>query len=294
MNTLINLNEIEKKMYYDALKILRTNLKNYLEALDDAIFEHAKKEWKVVRLDERTLITSGGEIKFKRRYFVNKKDGRYCYLLDEIIGIKSRYKATPLMQEMMLTLGLELPYRSVSRFLNKYHNVEISHSQAHQTIMREGSYIDKEESIEQRNVYSYGKEPSKNGNRISKELFIEADGTFISLQGKDRKKRRKVELKMGYIYDSREVVNKDKKHPKYELKNKQYYSGINNSEDFWGRLGLKGNEIWDMEKTELFALGGDGASWIKEGQTYFPNSIFTILNALANIGVVGSMLFFID
>jgi len=202
-----SLNEIEEEMYYKVLKILRTNLQNYLEALDDTIFKYVKKEWRVVRKDERTLTTTGGKIKFRRRYFINKKNGNYCYLLDEILGIESRYKASPFLQEMMLSLSLEVPYRNVSSFLNKYHNADVSHSQVQHKIIREGTYIDKEEFLEQKKVYTYGKEPSKNGDKISRELFIEADGTFIPLQGKDRKKKRRTELKMGYIYNSRKLVN---------------------------------------------------------------------------------------
>ena len=58
--------KIEEEMYYEALKILRNNLQNYPKALDDAIFKYAKKEWRVVRKDERTLATSGGKIKYYR------------------------------------------------------------------------------------------------------------------------------------------------------------------------------------------------------------------------------------
>lgn len=275
MNNL-SFGKTEEKMYYETLSILRNNLQNYLKTLDDAIFKYAKKEWKVVRKDERTLTTSGGKIKFSRRYYINKKNGNYCYLLDEIIGIGSRYKASPFLQKMMLSMSLESPYRDVSDFLNKYHNTEMSHSQVQQKIIREGTYVDKEESLEQKNVYGLGKTPTKNGSKISKELFIEADGTFVPLQGKDRKKKRRVELKMGYVYDSRKLVNKDKEHPRYKLENKQYYSGINRADDFWERLGIKANEHWDMKETEFFAIGGDGAHWVKDGQSYFPNSIFQL------------------
>jgi len=266
----------EKNMYEEVLEILRKRLKNYLETLDEAIFKYAKKEWRVVRKDERTIVTSGGKIKYLRRYYIHKKNGNYCYLLDEIIGIDRRYKASPFLQEMMLSLSMELPYRRASEFLNKFHNAEISHSQVQQKVIREGTYVDKEEALEQENVYSFGKTPTKNGSKISKELFIEADGTFVPLQGKDRKKKRRAELKMGYVYDSRKRENKDEKHPRYKLENKQYYSGINNTSDFWERFGIKVNEKWDMQGTELFAIGGDGAHWVKDGQSYFPNSIFQL------------------
>ena len=72
------------------------NCKNYtkefiqqrLEIFDLDIFSSIdRKRFEVVRIDERTLLTSCGIITFKRRYYYDHENENYVYLLDNQLGI---------------------------------------------------------------------------------------------------------------------------------------------------------------------------------------------------------------
>lgn len=59
-----------------------------LAEMDYAIANDPKrmKEWRILRMDERTILTVFGELHFKRRYYQHKTSGETAYLLDRSPG----------------------------------------------------------------------------------------------------------------------------------------------------------------------------------------------------------------
>ena len=91
---------------------------------------------------------------------------------------------------------------------------------------------------------------------------MEADGTIVSLQ---REKARKAEVKAGIAYAGWEQVGKDR----YRTVNKSIYMDVVDSDTFWAGMTVKLYEKYKVESIGDMVIGGDGASWIKDGVAYF-------------------------
>ena len=68
------------------------------------------------------------------------------------------------------------------------------------------------------------------GDCAAPVLFEEADGVYVSLQGKDRieKRKDKAEIKVGIAYDGWKKTGKDR----YELPNKVAVAGFARAKEF--------------------------------------------------------------
>ncbi|HPZ05598.1 MAG: UPF0236 family protein [Bacillota bacterium] len=83
-------NELRKKSDNLNIQLIST----YCEIIDEAIFkDRAGREKKGYvaehKGDKREIYTQFGNASFSRRYYRNKRDGTYSYLVDEAMGIES-------------------------------------------------------------------------------------------------------------------------------------------------------------------------------------------------------------
>ncbi|GGK34357.1 hypothetical protein GCM10010965_29130 [Caldalkalibacillus thermarum] len=69
------------------------------------------------------------------------------------------------------------------------------------------------------------------GKRASEIIMVESDGIYVSLQGKDRKKSKRHEIKVGCQYEGWEKA--DPAGSKYCLKNLHVLATVDSSEAFW-------------------------------------------------------------
>ena len=93
-------------------------------------------------------------------------------------------------------------------------------------------------------------------------LFEEADGVYIKLQGKDRRKngQDKAEMKIGIAYDGWKRIGKDR----YELANKVIVAGFAHAKEFHEYREAAIAEIFNLDEVSQRILNADGASWIKK------------------------------
>jgi hypothetical protein len=100
------------------------------------------------------------------------------------------------------------------------------------------------------------------GEETTPVLFEEADGVYINLQGKDRKKngKEKAEMKVALAYEGWKVVGKDR----CELSNKVVVAGFSNAKEFHEYREAAIAEKYDINEIDVRLLNADGASWIKK------------------------------
>ena len=85
------------------------------------------------------------------------------------------------------------------------------------------------------------------------------------------------ELKLGIISKGKERRYKTGKAEAKRLQDKFTYAGITSGDEFMSNLSILGEKRFNLSQAELILIGGDGASWIKEGaQNYFPNSVYQL------------------
>ena len=84
-----------------------------LEEMDEELRASGirKKKWHIVKRDETTLLTSLGNVTYKKTLFINKESKERSYLLDQLMGIKSHARMTEDAEAKILEEAVESSYR---------------------------------------------------------------------------------------------------------------------------------------------------------------------------------------
>lgn len=220
--------------------------------------EPGKYENKGIR--SRTLVSTVGEIEIKRRYYRELETGKYCFLLDEAMGLAQRKRVSPRLEGMMLDMGTDTTFRKASAML-EYMVPGVSHMTVWSEIQRAGARAKKEAEEVRAEIFEDGVIP--NGKRSVQRLNIEADGVMIKQQ---RSSKRNEEIKLVVAYE-----NKEEGKP---LVNRKTVAGLADSSTIWEQASARFGQEWRLIGKEDIRIGGDGAAWIKEGMEVFPGSTY--------------------
>lgn len=228
-----------------------------LEKLEEYLYRVRNKGLKVEHIRERWISTPLGDIRIKRRQYMDR-EGKSHYLLDELLGLGRRSPYIPELKEAALFLSTLLPFRQCALVLEKSQpQAASSHTTIHRLVKKTAEPYLKAEEAEVKKLYETGEVPVGE-DRAIKRLFVEADGTMIALQ---REKERKAEIKIGIAYEGWEEVSKNR----YKVIEKTVYSAITSGDSFWEKFSLKLARKYDLPRVGEIIGGGDGAAWVKSG-----------------------------
>jgi len=256
----LNFNVLEEKIWQATMKQGRKALENTLPVLDRKIAKERGKGFENQGLKDKYLGTMFGDIYYSRRGYYDK-EGKLHYLLDEKLGLEKNQRVSVFREKLEATLGFEAgSYRKAENLFKLLLCSSRSFESIRQTVQRVGNEIRKEEELEAEAILE-GKEEIKVLGEPQEFAFLEADGTYIHLQG-EKKKRGEVKLGIGYL-------GWDKRYPKgerkaYELQHKFIYGGIEAAEKFTEKLSILAEKNLGLSKVKQLIIGGDGANWIRE------------------------------
>lgn len=91
------------------LSIIAEELENYDEWLRKS--SKRKEEWQIIKRDETTLLTSLGNVTYKKTLFINKKTGKREYLLDRAMNMEKHARMTEDEEARILEEVVETSYR---------------------------------------------------------------------------------------------------------------------------------------------------------------------------------------
>ncbi|MGO0123027.1 ISLre2 family transposase [Desulfothermobacter acidiphilus] len=225
-----------------------------------------KRVWEVVGFRERTLVTSFGELKVKRRLYRNKQTGEAKFLLDQALGWSERSRCTPRLKEMAVKLGVDMPFRRAAEILG-YLVPGISPMAVWQAVQEAGEALRQEGESRREAVFEKGETPG--GKEKTSRLYIEADGMVIRLQRSEEKRK---EVRLFVAYTGKEEVGGGRK----ALKDKLVMSGVGEGERMWEEVYSGVASRWDMGQVKEIHLGSDGAEWAKQGVDYFPGAVHVL------------------
>lgn len=112
-------NETFDSFLLKSQKIHKEAIQKALERYDKDLYliiDH--KRFILIRLDERTLLSSYGIIQFKRRYYYDSFMGEYCYLLDNKLQIPKGKRMTNELILKMLDLASIMSYKETGEHLS--------------------------------------------------------------------------------------------------------------------------------------------------------------------------------
>jgi len=251
--TIKTLDEMETELKEKTNCYLRKMMKTYLEGLDQAIAEDKtgrKKKGYVIEHKgvKREIYTQFGSLEFRRRYYKNRLDGTYSYLLDRAVGIESYDRVSGSVSAALVESASEVSYSKSSQYV-------CDGNISRQTVMnkiRRAKELKVEVPQEKRKV---------------RYLNVEADEDHVSLQdGTDT---------IVPLISIHEGVERRGKRGK--CINIHHISSHGKSiDDMWQEAAEWIYEAYDVDEIEKIYLHGDGASWIKTGLLYLPKAQFVL------------------
>lgn len=276
----MNFNDLEKKIYGFVCKLGCELLREILEKYDKELENNREKEkFRHRGFKDTSIKTTMGIVNYKRAIYEykEKEKKKFVFLLDKNLELTEFGKLSSNLVEKILTVVVETnSYRDAAKIIMETCNISISHETVRDITIKAGIKIIEKENEE---VRLGKKEKLATGKKETVALFEEADGLWISLQGRDRKeqiekykancekegkeykkpKSVKAELK---LYVSHEGWGKDdKRHP---LVNKMYIAGFMSAKEMKQRRDVKIQQTYDVSKIQLRVLNGDGAKWISK------------------------------
>ena len=108
-----NIGDLNKYFTEEFYKIGCEMLKDIYEEIEEAIYKKNKEEHKysVIKTDSKTLITSIGEVRFKKRLYKNEVNKKSCYLFDKVMKIRKGARYTIDAEWKAMEEVIETSYR---------------------------------------------------------------------------------------------------------------------------------------------------------------------------------------
>ena len=250
---------MQKQVLKLALDIIAETFQSY----DDEIRQNQKRKqkWQIVRRDTKSLITSIGEVSFKKTLFKNKETNKSKYLLDQILGLDSHERLTEDAEVKMLEEAVESSYRKGGE------KTSILASVSKQTVKN------KIHSLEFPKAYEVLSEKKK-----VEYLYLDADEDHVSLQfhkskgdicTQARGKTNSQIAKLVYAYEG--VEAEAPKSKRSRLIKPRYFSGVykgDKNKELWKEVYGYLDSTYDLEYVKKIYLNSDGGAWIDTQGTY--------------------------
>lgn len=236
-----------------------------------------KLKYNICRHDQRTLITSVGDVTFESTYFKSRGEkGEYRYLLEDMLGLDAHERFSEAAETAILTEALKTSYEEATKVIPS--KSEITKT----TVMNKVHGIAEEIPFE---------EPEQ--MKKCKYLFIEADEDHVAEQhGRWSKENKGFISRLAYIYEYKQENPRIK--GRKELVNTYYFSGLYGGskgvQRFWEEVQQFIEMNYDPDELQRVFVIGDGGNWIKSATNYVDNSLYCIdkyhmtkyINAAAN------------
>jgi hypothetical protein len=262
----LSLYQLEEEVYRAVQWFTCSVLEKLLESYDDHLMrQRDTRQWRFVHAKWRTILTSFGEIRFRRRYYRDNKTGKRVCLLDQALGLIPRQRVSARLREHMVALATEVSYHRAANILQTW-VPGVSVMTVWQAVQRVGEQERQRAEEQQRLVFEQGEVPA--GERQVKELAVEADSVWVPARRKQAGQPRHVEVKLGVAYEGRTE--------KGRLKERRVVAGVMAPEDFWEQTVAMCSRTWDFRAVERCWLGSDGAAWLKQGMEVLPHAVYRL------------------
>jgi len=233
-----------------------------LTAADEMIRQSGvrKKDYNIQRKDNRSLISTVGDISFIHTLYQNKGTGEYKYLLDELLKLPEHERLTTMAEAKILNEAEVYSYQHAAESL----------STKNETITKT-TVMNKVHAIEEV-IPSEGPLPQEEKKQV-KFLYIEADEDHIHRQ-KNGKEDGCMIGKLIYLFEGKEDVCTGRR----KLIETRYFSGLYPGSEMNGQLWDEVEEYiknhYDQENLKKVYVSGDGGGWIKSGVDHIYKGVF--------------------
>ena len=251
----IRRDEVEASIHDLICGLGKQLLGGVIQVLDDALREEVPEEWRNAGTEVRTLVSSLGAIRYRRRIYVDEQAQRRKPV-DELLGLPRYGRLSGRVKEMGAALASTQTYRLAADQLSYLSGTQISVNTLQRMAWAVGERIVEGEEAERRRVFEAGEE-LKTGQIEAPVLYGESDGVWIHLQ---REEKRSAEVRVAILSTGRKPVGRSR----YRLENKHAVTALEVDGQKWQEQILREAHLtYDLETTRLLISGGDGNRWVR-------------------------------
>ncbi|MBW2005924.1 MAG: ISLre2 family transposase [Deltaproteobacteria bacterium] len=265
---LIDFAGLEKIIWKSSLTLFQHLIVKILEEIDKFLMATRDKErYELKEKKERTLQTLVGPITIQRRYYWDKEEASWVYLLDQALKLEQYEAISPGLMQLAVTWAVKGPsYRDArDRLADLYGAQVLSHEAIRQAVLEVGEATAREDE---------NKIIREEGKRQVKALFIEVDGFGARIQKPKRGEKRRREVKLAVIHEGWERRQGRDKKQDYRLVNPIYIPIVKENKDFWEYTRGRLKAIYKDLDSIPVVINGDGTAWIREGADSFGKGIY--------------------
>lgn len=259
LRTASDLDDLEMAARGTADQLARGLVQALLAGADEAIRQRVPSSWRVMGERGRTLMSTVGPLKIRRRLYRDDK-GKMRWPLDEELELAPKVRVTPRSHEIATELCSRVPFGSASTLLRRILPAAPGRGTLHRLLGQVGRQQQLRGEQLRRRVFDQG-EPGAGERRVAR-LVIEADGKWIHLQRTPG--QRDAELYLGLAHEGWQPIDQRQ----WRLREKQVYLDLGAGPRFWETFSAWLAERYDLRDTGV-VIGGDGAEWVQQGRRYF-------------------------
>lgn len=226
-----------------------------MEGIDREISKAVPAGWRNVGTEERSLMSSVGRVRYRRRIYKDEKGVRRKPV-DEVLGVERYSRESQRVREMGAYLACEGTYRRAASQMSWLMKTDVSHSSIQRMVWQIGNRMADGEEAERKRVFEAG-EAIEKGEVKAEILYGESDGVWLHLQ---REEQRSVEVRVATLYTGKKPLGKKR----YRLADKCSLVALGQSGEAWQEQVLKtAHSFYDLEHARLLISGGDGNQWVR-------------------------------
>ena len=233
-----------------------------LERLDAALCAELPPDLRVHDVRERSLATVVGDVSFRWRR-LRARDGGACVPLADELDLPWGARVSPAAEEFLVEAGAEVSYAAAARLLARAGGSRVSAKTVMAAVHAAGERCAEEDARAARDLFDLGIKPG--GRTAAEQVCVEADGTWVALQGTAPGEPSKVEIKAVAAYSGK--VERGRKVAREHCVRHGCACAPG---EFWPEAVAAIGSEFDLSALERVHLGTDGEGWCKRGGAYFP------------------------
>lgn len=201
---------------------------------------------------DRSLLTELGRLNLPRDYYYDKKEGKYEYLLDKVIGLQGYERISAGVRAKLVSMATEVSYAKSAETVT---GGQLSRQCVRECILKLGAIEKRPQPYEPK--------------RKVKELHLFADEDHVHMQREGRAKGKK--SRMVPLVTVTEGVEEESKGRNRTINAMHFVDENFDTKALWKSVEGYIGASYDIESIEKIYIHADGGKWIASGLASFSN-----------------------
>ena len=201
---------------------------------------------------ERSLLTELGRLDLPRDYYYDKKEEKYDYLLDRVIGLQGYERISAGVRAKLVSMATEVSYAKSAETVT---GGQLSRQCVRECILKLGAIEKRPQSYEPK--------------RKVKELHLFADEDHVHMQREGKTKGKK--SRMVPLVTVTEGVEEESKGRNRTINAMHFVDENFDTKALWKSVEGYIGASYDIESIERIYIHADGGKWIASGLASFSN-----------------------